>query len=117
MASIAREPLVYGQHDCALMCADAVEAMTGEYLADGVAGLYETEEEGRAIVPDIPALLTERGMVEVMPAIMAQRGDVAILDGGAMGIVMGPDIYVIRDAGGIGTVPITRADRVFRVMP
>ena len=114
-----RAPFGYGRHDCALFTAGAVAAMTGTDHAVGWRG-YRSRAAG-------PRKLQERGfddhialvaslLPEIHPAF-AHPGDVAVVagdDGPALGIVQGEAIYVLR-RDGLGLVPLTSAERAFRV--
>lgn len=117
MAGAAVRRFRPGKHDCALFVAGAVKAMTGVDHARGWRSKYRSMKRGQA-------LLREKGFAdhvafvaahypEVAP-IMARAGDIAVIDGGALGIVQGPNIYVLRPDG-LGIVPLTAAERAFRV--
>lgn len=121
IAETAPRPLVYGQHDCALFAAGAVQAMCGVDLAAVWRGHYTTRLGG------IRALrkagfrdhidLVERQFAAV-PAAQARAGDLAVVagdDGPALGLVQGQMIYVLRPIGGLGLVPVAQAEKVFRV--
>lgn len=119
ICTVAREAFAYGKHDCALFAAGGVEALTGEDPAADWRGRYSTElgglrhlrkagftshiDQARALFPDIP-------LGGAMP------GDLAILPdgGGALGIVQGEVIYVLRPEG-IGLVPLEAATAILGV--
>lgn len=120
--SVAAKPFVWGEHDCALFAAGAVEAMTGEDIAAPFRGKYKTLAGGLRMLKkrgfdnhaDYAASLFE----EIHPSSV-NVGDIAALDTGsgiALGIVQGDRIYALQDgAAGISTVPLLRAKRAFRV--
>ncbi|MDP2738703.1 MAG: hypothetical protein Q8O82_08385 [Pseudorhodobacter sp.] len=121
IASSVARPFVYGQHDCALFAAGAVQAMCGVDLAAAWRGHYATRLGGiRALRRagfrdhiDVAA----RQFAEVAAAA-ARVGDLAVVagdDGPALGLVQGPMIYVLRPGGGLGLVPLASATRIFRV--
>lgn len=129
LAQAARTPFEEGVNDCALFAAGAVLAMTGTDLAEGWRGRYRSTRGGlralrRAGYADHVDLVA-RHFAEVPPSL-AQAGDLAVLPGGpggqgrpgdgaaAIGIVQGAAIYVIAP-GGLGVVPLTMAERAFRV--
>lgn len=79
-----REPQQYGSVDCLLICADAVEAVTGnDPIPEGLRGKYKTatgalkllKKHGFADIEEAWASL----FADVTPA-MAQRGDILIYD-------------------------------------
>lgn len=119
-ASVAAMPFDPATHHCAYFAAGAVQAMTGVDLAGKWRGRTKTVAAGlralqRAGFDDHVALVAAY-FPEVPPAF-AQMGDIAVLaaDGlPALGIVAGPVIYVLHPHG-LGTVPLTDAQRAFRV--
>ena len=116
---MARTAFRPGRADCALFTAGAVAAMTGIDPARGWRG-YRTLAEGRrdlaargfdSAVALAASLLAERS------AVSARPGDVAVVEtpaGPALGIVAGPEIYVIGP-GGLNLVPRAAMIRAFAV--
>lgn len=117
-----RQPFAYGSHDCCILAADAVLAMTGVDFAvpfrgtysDAASALDRLQEEGY----EDQVALAVANFPEV-PIAQARVGDLAAVpaDGWtmALGIVTGPMITVLAPAG-IGTVPLVAdANRAFRV--
>ena len=121
IAETAPRPLVYGQHDCALFAAGAVQAMCGVDLAAAWRGHYATRLGGiralrRAGFRDHIALAAHH-FAEVAVA-QARVGDLVVVagdDGPALGLVQGQMIYVLRPDVGLGLVPMVAATKVFRV--
>lgn len=126
---VARRPLAYGQHDCALFAAGAVEAMTGVDLAAEFRGRYTTVVEGLDLLAAKGAadgLEGEIDHVSVLPllfqpvvAAFAQVGDIAVVpvpgsNLPALGILEGQHIAVLRPDG-MGFVPRENALATFRV--
>ena len=116
----SRQPLVYGQHDCALFWAGAVAAMTGHDLAAGWTGRYKTRAAGLQLLRtagyDDQVAMAAALFAEVSPAFL-QVGDLATVagaDGPACGVVQGEGIYVLTETGQ-ALVPLSRAVRGFRV--
>lgn len=121
-SAAARRPFVFGQHDCALFAAGAVEAMTGHDPASAWRGRYTTQAGGlRVIRRDGHAdhiAAAAAIFAEVAPAF-AQVGDLAVVpgDGGpVLGVVQGSWIWVLRPDG-LGVAPLTDAVRAFEVPP
>lgn len=120
---VRRKPFVYGEHDCALFAAGAVDAMTGSDPAAGLRGKYKTiaggfrqlKKLGFANHADLAASMFD----EVHPS-HAQIGDIAAIDLGsgavALGVVQGARIFVLRpDMQGMATVDLLTASKAFRV--
>lgn len=121
IAAAAREPFRPGRHDCALFAAGAVRAMTGDDPARGWRSKYRSLRRGRELLAeagyDGPVDMAAARYPEIHPSA-ALPGDLAALtdDEGApaLGVVQGSRIYVLS-LRGIATVPLTAAERAFRV--
>ncbi len=117
----AHLPFRPGRHDCVLWASGARNAMTGHDPMAEWRGQYRTIEEGLQLAQRHgcaePWLQVVSGLDDVAPSY-AQIGDLALLDGEdglpALGIVQGAAIYVLHPRG-VGTVPLIRAKRVWRV--
>lgn len=114
----SRRPLEYGQHDCALFAAGAVQAMTGIDLAEGWRGRYTTLRGGLRVLraqgyADQVALAAAH-----LPETVSPRpGDLAVIDaphGPALGVVQGAMVYVLGDPI-LSLVPVSAASRFFEV--
>ncbi len=110
----------YGQLDCALFAAGAVEAMTGVDLAAPYRGTYASQAEGRQLMRQAGHAshfdLVQSVFAEV-PVAFAQAGDLAKVVQGAqagLGIVQGDRVYVATPAG-LGLVDLTDAVQAWRV--
>lgn len=122
--SVARAEFLWGQHDCALFSAGAVEVMTGVDIGSEYRGKYKTLAGGLKLLKrkgfDNHAQLAA-SLFEEIPVAMASVGDIAAIEvetGGvyALGVVQGPRIYVVRpDESGLGTVDLLTAARAFKV--
>ena len=121
LASVARAPLAYGQHDCALFAADAICAMTGLDLAARYRGRYDSLAGGlQLLVGDGFAdhVALARAQLAQGAIAMAMPGDVAVFEtdqGSALGVVQGASVYVLHPGGMLGLVPLTDAIEVFVV--
>lgn len=115
----AMRPHVYGQHDCALIAAGAIEAMHGVDPAGQFRGRYSTWTGGVRVLrregfDDLAALLHELG--RPVPPMLAQIGDIAMLgdaDHPTLGVVTGAQIAAPRPEG-MATVPLIAAGPVPR---
>jgi len=75
-------PFVWGQHDCCLFAADAVLAVTGQDLAQGLRGSYSTQEQAAEVLASlggVAALVTARLGEPVLPTL-ARPGDVGLVE-------------------------------------
>jgi len=125
------KPFEWGVHDCAILAADAVAAMTGEDLASPYRGLYASAAEATALLEengfaDAVALAASR-FEEIAPA-KASVGDLAAVPVGgnsvpialqgvgglALGVVTGAVVQVMGPRG-LAAVPLDAAVRAFRV--
>ena len=121
LAGVARAPLAYGQHDCALFAADAICAMTGVDLAATYRGRYDSLAGGLQLLArdgfaDHVALA--RSHLAVGAVATAMPGDVAVFEtdlGSALGVVQGASVYVLHSGGMLGLVPLTDAIEVLVV--
>ena len=114
LAEGARTPFAYGQHDCAMFAAGAVEAMTGTDPAAEFRSRYSTLRGGLHMVG---SLLGECDALFVrIPVLQAGVGDVAWVDEGfpALGVVLGEDVAVLR-LEGQARAPLTLARGAYRV--
>ncbi len=117
-----RKPFAYGEFDCTLFAAGAVEAMTGVNLYADFLGRYRTLRGGmlqlKKLGFDNQVDYVASLFAEVHPA-MAQVGDIAVIHteiGPGLGIVQGARIYVTQPGAlGLGLVDLLRASRAFRV--
>jgi hypothetical protein len=112
LAACRAKPFAAGSHDCAQFVAGWIEASTGRDLRPWryrslYAGRKRLAREGHADL----ASLAAAHLAEV-PRLRALPGDVAIVEG-QFGIVAGEVIAVLREHG-MGWVPLTAAQRVFR---
>lgn len=112
-------PFAWGRWDCAIFTAGAVRAMTGRDPMRGLRG-YRTLAEGlrkaraRGLEDHVAAVAAT--FPEIHPAF-AGPGDIAVVPGApglALGLVQGPQVYVLGDRG-LGLMSLTEAQRAFRV--
>lgn len=122
LSGVARKRFEYGDVDCALFAAGAVQVMTGDDHTLNSAGKYRSLKEGLLLMKqhgfknhvEYAASLFE----ECEGVLMAQRGDVAVVpaEGGgfALGIVQGANVYIMTNEG-LGSRSLTDAIRAFRI--
>lgn len=121
VAESFRMPFAWGQHDCALNAARAVEAQTGVDFAADWRGRYSTYEEGVALLEAAGfashADLAAAVLTEIAPS-KAQVGDLAAVDMGRLGValmVVAGHRLIGPMPNGQGNLPLTRAARAFAV--
>jgi len=92
MVANENQPHVYGERDCVLFAAGAVQAMTGEDFAAEYRGKYTTEKGALKILAKLGDG-TVRGLVDrhlpSLPIGFGRRGDLALFEG-SLGVIMGP---------------------------
>ena len=114
ITAVARDGFAYGQHDCALFAAGAVEAVTGIDPGAEFRGRYSTLKGGLKAVRKAGFSDHVDVMRAICPAISRPSvmvGDLAIIGKGAdaaLGVVQGAMIYVLRESG-LGLVPLAAA--------
>ena len=84
------QPFAWGERDCCLWAADAVQAVTGVDPATGLRGTYATAYGAARVLHEQGGLaaLCERHLgAEILPA-QAQVGDVGLVDEGPSGALV-----------------------------
>lgn len=109
-------PYAWGEHDCALFCANAVHAMTGHDPAAGFRGHYSTAIGSERVLRrrgegSLEAQL-DALFAPVEPAF-ARRGDLVWHDG-AVGLAMGPFALFVGQVGEDETTALHGLVRVAR---
>ena len=92
---------VWGEHDCVLFAAGAIEAITGVDVAADARGGYSTGPQALRWLDDRPleAVVTRR-LGQPVSGAFAQRGDVALVTSDypgfdhALAVVLGPHLAV-----------------------
>lgn len=129
LANAARE-FQYGDWDCCLFVADAIQAMTGTDIAAKFRGEYESRKEalqvgeefcGAASIKAIVESVTAEYGMEPIPMNLARRGDMVAISRQngrdlSLGIVSltGRDILIAGKVGW-GPIHIERGARAWRV--
>lgn len=113
-----RHPLQWGVHDCCIWAADAVLAVTGADLADGLRGTYSTQPEAEARLLQLGGLtaLCVARLGPVVRTAMAQPGDVGLasVQGVRALVVCGGGNFLAVGAAGLVPVPSESVARVWR---
>lgn len=105
---------------CATFIADGVKVMTGKEVLPDI-GRGTPKEQYRALhaagYKSVEQYIGDHA-IEVLPAT-AQVGDISTMPGDwgglALGFVTGAEIRVLTPDGKTGIVPMTMAERVFRI--
>lgn len=121
--SIRMKPFVWGSHDCFLMPADAILAMTGVDIAAQFRGTYDDAASAYEAIlrysvgygPGLEKLAAQFGMKPWASPNLAQRGDLCWMKagmaggenrfGGIIGIVVTPWVFVLGMDGLLATSP------------
>jgi len=113
-------PHVWGEWDCVIFCAMAVEEMTGENLIADIKGAWTSKIGAARVIKNngfdsLGDMVADRLKEKPLPFI--KRGDVVLCDGPDgefIGIVMG-HFSVGPGPTGLASVPIDQAIRGFEV--
>lgn len=119
LARAAHEPFAWGESDCALFAAGAVEAMTGVDPAADWRGHYTTERGAWRVLRRRGFESLADAVAAAMPGIApgeAREGDIAVIGEGREATigVIARDHVVCRAEHGIALVPRARIARAFR---
>lgn len=116
----ARTPFEEGFNDCALFVAGGVLAMTGNDFAAPYRGQYSTTVGGMRLLRDngfADHIALAKSHLAAKPVAFAHVGDAAVMpspDGPALGIVQGPNVYVLAPSG-LAHLPLTNATEILGV--
>lgn len=120
LASVRREPFVWGCNDCALHCANAVLAMTDTDIAVAFRGRYSTAQGSVLALSRYGAGTLDATVDTMLPAIPpshARRGDL-VWTGEALGVCDGATGLFVGQEGeaeGLVTIPRAAWQRAWRV--
>jgi len=99
LLSRAETPFVWGQHDCALFAADAIEAMTGVDIAADFRGKYSDEAGAKLTMRSVAHAATlaeaaaycarKHGLAEWPFPLFARRGDLVVVRNGDGSLIAG----------------------------
>jgi hypothetical protein len=124
----AAKPFRYGELDCGLFVAGAIEAMTGVDVAGDLRGVYATRKEafgtirrlaGRASMEAIAECIAARCGAQEVPVAFAQRGDAVQLGRGraaTLGIVAMHGTEILAPAkDGLVRMEMSKAVRAWHI--
>ena len=111
-----RTPLVWGQSDCLLTTADAIEAVLGDDPAAEVRGKYKSKTGAYRLIKQrgydsLGDVLADR--FEEIPTAMAGRGDVGIYQN-TVGYFCEYG-FAVKGEDGLRFIPRTMAEKAFKV--
>ncbi len=117
LKEMAAQPWKWGQHDCAIMAANVIMAMTGVDLAEKVRGKYKTKRGAAGLIARAGGLV---GLIdcEIINPTFAQRGDLCLIDdhdGEAFGICVGKDVIQAAYDGGYHHKPMKSVVRSWAI--
>lgn len=108
----------WGEHDCCLFAADAVQSFTGVDHAAGWRGKYRTEEQAAVVLEQLGGLEACGALAgPEVPPLMAQAGDVGLVSDGyrdLLGVCVGAN-WLVPAKYGLAALPITAARKAWRV--
>ncbi len=119
--SIEGRPFAWGELDCALFAADAVQAITGVDLAADFRGKYSDQAGAEAAVKSAGFEDYASLVASMLPAVEIGRhmiGDVAVVESAEFGpclAIVGGMHVTCMTLRGKGSLPLARASRIFRV--
>lgn len=113
LASIRRDPHLYGKHDCLLHCASVIEAVTGADLADAHRGKYKSQATAvrhlKSLGFETPDQMLDSALEE-KPVGFAGRGDIVLTPPDVSGWPV-PGVCVGAVALCVGTEGLVREPR------
>jgi len=109
-------PLVWGQSDCILTAADAVEAVLGDDPAKDIRGKYKTKTGAYRLIKhrgfnSVPEAVSS--LFEEIPVALAQRGDLGVYENTA-GYFCEYG-FAVKGEDGLRFLPRTIAEKAFKV--
>jgi hypothetical protein len=124
-----RAPFVWGQHDCALFVADAVEQITGFDLAAECRNRYDSKESAMALLQELSgagleeyaAQIAQQNAMQEVGIKFAQRGDMVLYQqefGNSLGIVSLDGqraLFAVEDSATLQRVAVLQCSRAWRV--
>jgi len=97
IANAVTHAFVWGEHDCCLLIADAINALTGVDLAEPYRGKYDDAHSavklisdtcgGRSAIDLWSYVAAQHGIEQLPSVLFAQRGDVVSLADDTLGFV------------------------------
>lgn len=118
MALRGRTPFNWGEHDCCLFAADAVQAMTGVDHATDWRGKYHTEAQAAVVLEQLGGLEKCGAMAgPEIPPLTVRAGDVGLVSDGQrelLGVCVGAN-WMVPAKYGLAALPLTAARKAWRV--
>jgi hypothetical protein len=115
-------PFEWGKTDCFLFVADIALLLTGKDKAKGIRGNYDTENGAKRIMVENEWKTLGDGAAAMFPEIpiaQAKSGDWAFIvnedNTETLGVVFAAQV-IARTQAGVGTQPLTKATRAFKVI-
>ncbi|KAB2764795.1 hypothetical protein F9K98_01225 [Brucella anthropi] len=109
-------PMVWGQSDCILTAADAVEAVLGDDPAKDIRGKYKSKTAAYRLIKQrgfksVAEALSS--LFEEIPVALAQRGDLGVYENTA-GYFCEYG-FAVKGEDGLRFLPRTMAEKAFKV--
>jgi hypothetical protein len=120
--TVAEKPFLWGEHDCALFAASAVQRMTGVDPAEAFRNLYDSELGARKALREVgqgTLLKTAKHWFGAPKSVyFAKRGDLVMRDRTTLGICVGPFSWFVGEehgAAGLVVIPTNACRYAFTV--
>ena len=112
-------PFVWGQQDCCLWAADAVQALTGQDPAAHLRGQYDTAEGAARLLRELGGVraVATTALGPAVPVLRAAVGDVVLIHNAGrdlLGVCIGTAVLAPGPAG-LGAVPLMSAQAAWKV--
>ncbi|MEG3166543.1 hypothetical protein U1701_18435 [Sphingomonas sp. PB2P19] len=119
---VADQPFKWGEHDCALFAAGAINAMTGTDPAADLRGIYTDRASAAAALKDHGAGTLLKTVTAWLgqpkhPAF-AQRGDIVMKDRTTLGVCVGLHSWFVGEEHGVDglvAIPTANCTKAFTV--
>lgn len=92
-------PFTWGENDCCMFAADAIQATTGIDIAADFRGRYNDADSALAAIESVTGgksvedaaayCASKHGLIELHEPLMAQRGDLVLVDDPTQGTIAG----------------------------
>ncbi|MBX8827265.1 hypothetical protein [Ochrobactrum sp. SFR4] len=113
-------PMVWGESDCLLTVADAIEAITGKDFAEKIRGTYSDEQGAARAMRRRKCATVEDVLARRFPEtgrFSAMRGDVGIVE--IEGVITAGYVteygFAVRGESGLQFLPLTQIKRAFAI--
>ena len=119
VAARMHTPFAWGEHDCCLWAADAVQAVTGDDPAHGLRGSYADKRGALRVLGPLGGLpgAAARGGRQLPEPRFAQAGDIGMVHDGVRHVlgVCTAGLWLVAGGAGLAVVDFGAAGMAWRV--